>query len=172
MGKQTGPTLEQLENDDWGEPEFSSHLVTTCHHLRRKPLDDFAAEDLRIMIGQNFSLDHLVPRAITLLRINPLASGDFYEGDLLQSVIKCDLAKTADKERLREELADICTEALEQGKVEFLKERQDAYTAEELGLSEDVFTELLEQEWCEELKQSPWRECVEFIDTYYKTTSQ
>jgi hypothetical protein len=30
--------LQELEHDDWGEPTFSSHLVTTCHRLRRKPL--------------------------------------------------------------------------------------------------------------------------------------
>jgi CDI immunity proteins len=46
-------TLEQLENEVWGEPEFHSHLVLTCHSLRKKPIDQFTVEDLRIMLGQD-----------------------------------------------------------------------------------------------------------------------
>ncbi len=44
-------TLEELEGVVWDEPDSASHLVTTCHALRRKPLGDFSVEDLRIMIG-------------------------------------------------------------------------------------------------------------------------
>ena len=40
-------TIEQLEQQYWGEPSYSSYLVRTCYALRSKPL-----EDLRIMIGQ------------------------------------------------------------------------------------------------------------------------
>ena len=64
-------TLQALENDDWGEPTYPSHLVTTCHALRRKPLKDFTVEDLRIMIGENLSLEYLLPLAIEVLRENP-----------------------------------------------------------------------------------------------------
>ena len=28
-------TLDELDPSAWGEPEFNSHLVTTCHRLRR-----------------------------------------------------------------------------------------------------------------------------------------
>ena len=77
-------TLQELEGNDWGEPTFSSHLVTECHRLRRVPLRDFTIEDLRIMIGQNISLDYLVPLALDQLEANPLAEGDFYEGDFYE----------------------------------------------------------------------------------------
>src|SRR6476620_11148465 len=70
-------TLTELEGRDWGAPAYSSHLVTTCHRLRHKPLLDFTAEDLRIMIGQNISLELLVPLAIERLELDPLAEGDF-----------------------------------------------------------------------------------------------
>ena len=106
-------TLEQIENDDWGEPEFDSHLVKTCHRLRRKPLEEFTTEDFRIMIGQNISLEHLVPRAIEKLREEPLAEGDYYGGDLLSAVIKCDLV-SHDRSDICSELAIICTKAIEQ----------------------------------------------------------
>jgi CDI immunity proteins len=66
-------------------------LVTTIHRSSRKPLDEFTAEDLRIMIGQNIGLNYLLPLAIEHLEENPLASGDFYRGDLLKNVLSIDL---------------------------------------------------------------------------------
>src|SRR5437588_9098220 len=81
-------SLQELEGQDWGDGDFPSYLVRTCHALRRKPLRDFTVEDLRIMIGQNFSLEYLVPLAIERLQRDPLAAGDFYPGDLLGSVLK------------------------------------------------------------------------------------
>ena len=82
-----GRTLEQLEEQTWPEPDFSSQLVETCHRLRTKPLDDFTVEDLRIMVGQKIGLLHLLPLAIKILKDDPLAEGDYYPGDLLTSVI-------------------------------------------------------------------------------------
>jgi len=40
------------------------------------------------MIGQRIALDHLVPRAIEILEVDPLAEGDFYPGDLLAAVLR------------------------------------------------------------------------------------
>ena len=76
-------TLEQLENEYWGEPQFHSNLVITCHRLRKKPLRDFEPGDLRIMIGQSFSLEYLMPLSLIELEKNILVEGDVYEGDLL-----------------------------------------------------------------------------------------
>lgn len=84
-------TIQELEGEDWGEGDFfPSYLVKTCHALRRKPLCDFTVEDLRIMIGQNIGLPYLMPLAIKQLQRDPLASGDFYEGDLLISVLRAE----------------------------------------------------------------------------------
>ena len=83
-------SLENLEKDVWSGPEYSSHLVTTCHKLRKKQLKDFDIEDLRIMIGQNIGLNFLIPLALDELKQNILAEGDFYEGDLLKSVLTSD----------------------------------------------------------------------------------
>jgi len=80
-------SLENLEKSNWGEPDFDSHLITTCHKLRRKTLDEFSIEDLRIMIGQNIGLKFLIPLALEELNKNILAEGDYYEGDLLQAVL-------------------------------------------------------------------------------------
>jgi hypothetical protein len=63
-------TLEQIEQKVWKEPRDALSLVTTCHLLRKKPLKEFTTEDLRIMIGQNFNLDILIPLAMERLEEN------------------------------------------------------------------------------------------------------
>jgi hypothetical protein len=80
-------TLTQLEGSSAEPPAGSSSLVTTCHALRNKPLQDLTTEDLRIMIGQNLGLKFLVPLALQRLQEDPLAEGDFYSGDLLKQVL-------------------------------------------------------------------------------------
>ncbi|RPD43404.1 contact-dependent growth inhibition system immunity protein [Paracnuella aquatica] len=89
--KYINKTLEQLDGEDWGRPSYDSHLVQTTFALRKKALKDFTTEDLRIMIGQNFSLEYLVPIALDRLKENILTDGDLYHGDLLQSVLRADL---------------------------------------------------------------------------------
>ncbi len=101
-------SLQELDGHDWGDGGFfPSHLVLTCHALRRKPLRDFTIEDLRIMIGQNFSLDYLVPLAIEHLQHDPFAAGDFYEGDLLASVLKVKSSFWHKRPDLRHAVEDI-----------------------------------------------------------------
>jgi hypothetical protein len=84
----TSRTLEELEGEVWDDPVPSSQLIDTCHRLRRKPVDEFTPEDLRIMIGQEIALDHLMPRAVDVLEGNPLVQGDLYPGDLLGRVFR------------------------------------------------------------------------------------
>ena len=80
-------TLERLEKSNWGPDIFGSHLTSTIHQLRKKILNDFTIEDLRITIGQQMGLPYLVLLAIEVLTENLFAEGDFYDGDLLQSVL-------------------------------------------------------------------------------------
>ncbi|WP_430968303.1 contact-dependent growth inhibition system immunity protein [Spongiimicrobium sp. 2-473A-2-J] len=83
-------TLEALERSYWEVPTFKSHLVQTCHALRKKQLKDFDVEDLRLMIGQNEGLDYLIPLAIAELGRDILSEGNLFEGDLLLNVLKSD----------------------------------------------------------------------------------
>lgn len=80
-------TLTEIEGDEWGEPEFHSSLVIRCHELRKKSLNEFTIEDLRLLIGQNFSLDYLIPIALEYLKDDLLAEGMYYPGDLLYNVL-------------------------------------------------------------------------------------
>lgn len=90
-------TLENLEKDYWVEPNGDSYLIKTCHQLRKKPLQDFKTEDLRIMISQEIGLKYLIPLAFETLKEDIFAEGDYYEGDLLKSVL------TSDREFWRKE---------------------------------------------------------------------
>lgn len=98
-------TLEDLEKDFWSEPNFGSGLVIKCHNLRKVPLSELGIEDLRLMISQNIGLQYLIPLAIEKLEENILSEGDFYEGDLLQSVLKVNkqfwLTNTIYEERVK-----------------------------------------------------------------------
>jgi hypothetical protein len=80
-------TLEQLEEEDWGEPEYDSNLVQTIHKLQRTPIGEFTIEDLRVMLGQKVGMEHFIPLALDRLEADPFASGDFYPGDLLGAVM-------------------------------------------------------------------------------------
>ena len=87
MKSDRNKSLQQLDGQDWGEPTFDSHLVTECHRLHRVPLRDFTVEDLRITIGQNIGLEHLVPLALERLRDDPFAEGAHYPCDLLVTML-------------------------------------------------------------------------------------
>jgi len=80
-------SLENLAKEDWRIFDSDSRLIQRTKELRKIPLDNFTAEDLRLMIGQGFSLDYLIPLAIEKLTVDILAEGDLYKGDLLLAVV-------------------------------------------------------------------------------------
>jgi hypothetical protein len=84
----SGQTLTQLEGEDWGEPTYQSYVVTNGHRLRNKALREFTAEDLRFMLGQQISLQVLMPMALDVLEEEPFAAGDMYEGALLNMAVR------------------------------------------------------------------------------------
>ena len=154
-------TLEQLEGFDWGELNFPSSLVTTCHRLRRKPIDEFTTEDLRIMIGQNFGLEHLLPRAMDVLRDDPIAAGDFYEGDLIQAVLRCDVVKQGEDKALCGELAGLCLAAIKRGALHDLQLEEDEAALAGSRPPRKIKAQAV-QDKIEMLKfETPWLECHE-----------
>jgi len=84
----TSLTLEELEKDIWPDACFDSHLVQTCHRLRKMPVNQLTVENLRMLIGQNIGLDYIAPFALEILFENPFAQGDFYDGDLLINILR------------------------------------------------------------------------------------
>ncbi|BFT74078.1 contact-dependent growth inhibition system immunity protein [Paenibacillus sp. P36] len=97
-------SLEEIDGENWGDPdEGATGLIRKCLTLRRKPLKDFTNDDLTRMIFQKFSLNYLVPLAITRLVDNPLNSGNYYTGDLLCSLLKVNQDFWNDNLELKEE---------------------------------------------------------------------
>jgi hypothetical protein len=82
-------TLENLEKDYWGEPNFDSYLVKRTHEIRKLPLSKLTNDDIAMMLRQKFSLDYMVPLAIDKLQIDILASGySSDEGAILKAILK------------------------------------------------------------------------------------
>lgn len=84
-------TIEDLEKQNFGNPdEAPTTMIKRCLLLCKTPIDQFSVEDLRLMIGQSFSLRYLIPQAIEHLKKDILVEGDFYPGDLLKNVLSVD----------------------------------------------------------------------------------
>ncbi|MFD4253889.1 contact-dependent growth inhibition system immunity protein [Amycolatopsis thermoflava] len=81
-------SLEQLEDDYWGDPPpGTTYLISTCHRMRRVPLDELDAEGVRILLGQQIGVPHLVPRALQILNRDPFAETHFgYLVDALRRI--------------------------------------------------------------------------------------
>ncbi|SEB10660.1 hypothetical protein SAMN03159332_3554 [Paenibacillus sp. 276b] len=100
-------TLEELEDEYWGEPNFASSLVIQVHKLRKKTLGELNDENLRLLIGQQMSLTILLPLALERLVQNPLRSGDLYTGDLFCSVLKVRKEYWKEHKELKNELEEV-----------------------------------------------------------------
>ena len=81
-------SLQEQENDDWGMPTRTTNMAKECHRLRRKPLQDFTPANLDVMIGQEISLEYLVPMALDVLTENPFLRSRNYHSDLLRTVLR------------------------------------------------------------------------------------
>ena len=89
-------SIEELENDYWGETEFSSYVSETCHSARKKPIAKLSHEEIRLMTGQKIGLKYLLPIAISILEKNPLIEVTFFKGDLLKQLLRLDIAEWKD----------------------------------------------------------------------------
>ena len=102
-------TLEILEKKVWPilSSDEGSYLIKTCNSLRKKQLQDFTTEDLRIMIGQEIGLYFLMPLSIETLTNDLFAEGDMYEGDLLKNVLEVDTKFWDDNKNYWQQLNEI-----------------------------------------------------------------
>ena len=104
-------SIEELEGTAWPEPEFTSYVVTESHRLRKIKIRELTIEQLRLAFSQGTGTEYLKERTIKELKIDPLVSGDFYDGDLLLSVMRSDLA-TFEKNEI-EELLELAESAIQ-----------------------------------------------------------
>lgn len=82
--------LDELESVYTPRPEENhSDLIKRIYRTRQKKLSEYIVEDYRLMIGQKQGLEYLIPLALNILEKNPFLEGDYYEGDLLKSLLDC-----------------------------------------------------------------------------------
>lgn len=104
-------SLEELERDRWSAPSGGeTRLMATVRELRREPIGGLTVEDMRLLIRQDVGLAYLLPLAMEVLRANPLAEGDIYEGDLLAAVLTRSAEVWSELPELRREVGLIVLE--------------------------------------------------------------
>ncbi|MFE7595088.1 contact-dependent growth inhibition system immunity protein [Kitasatospora sp. NPDC057512] len=107
-------SLEELERDRRSAPSGDeTRLMATVRGLRHKPIGGLTVEDLRLLIRQDVSLAHLLPLAVEILRADPLAEGDLYEGDLLAAVLTRGEEVWRERPELRWEVGSIVSKPAE-----------------------------------------------------------
>lgn len=104
-------SLEEIEGRRWSVPAGGeTRLMATVRELRRKPIGGLTVEDMRLLIRQDVGVAYLLPLAMEVLRVNPLAEGDMYEGDLLAAVLTRSAEVWRDFPELRREVREIVSE--------------------------------------------------------------
>lgn len=115
-------SIEQIENDFW-EPlhQYPSGLVERCHKYRKIPIQSLSIEQLRTLLSQNIGVNHILELVMETLEKDPLAEGDNYKGDLLNSTSRIN----TDFWRNMPELAIKFKRIVESNKVAISKEMSD-----------------------------------------------
>ena len=84
-------SIDSLEKTNPGPvPTDESSIVQRLWKLRKVPINEFKIDDIRFMIIQGIGLKYLLVEAVEVLRENILAEGNYYEGDLLNSILQLD----------------------------------------------------------------------------------
>jgi hypothetical protein len=108
-------SLEELENQDWGDPTTApTNLVKRCIELSKVPIDRFTISDLRLMIGQQFGLPFLIPIALEKLHDDIFVEADFYEGDLLTNVLNVEITFWSSSKNYWTQLNNLISEKRQQ----------------------------------------------------------
>jgi len=64
-------SLNDLEGVDRSVQDLGTYVTRTCALLRKKPLRELSNEELRVAIGQEMSVEILVPIALRRLAASP-----------------------------------------------------------------------------------------------------
>jgi hypothetical protein len=83
-------SIEEHEGCVWPEWEFETAMVERVYRLRKLPLGQLKADDIRLLIGQGIAEKILLPIALEILESNPLIETEYYSGDLLVAVSQLD----------------------------------------------------------------------------------
>ena len=116
------------ELDKTLKPNHSELTNLTKKHNQGlvKKLRDFDNEDFRFMISQNTGLQYLIPLIIDVLEDNIFAEGDFYEGDLLESMLKIDFKFWRNHDSLAKKVYDLIKNKINFNNIEITDDIKDS----------------------------------------------
>ena len=82
-------SIDSLEKRNFGPvPSDESSIVQRLWKLRKVPISEFQVDDMMFMVIQGIGLKYVLIEAVDLLSENILTEGNYYEGDLLNAVLK------------------------------------------------------------------------------------
>lgn len=83
-------TLSDMLHKEWRDeiPYDDSSVVQHMYYLFHTPARRWTVEDYRYLVGQKTRLDIILPKVFEILQHDIKVSGDFYDGDLLNSVLQ------------------------------------------------------------------------------------
>ena len=83
-------TLSDMLHKEWRDeiPYDDSSVVQHMYYLFHTPARRWTVEDYRYLVGQKTGLDIILPKVFEILQHDIKVSGDFYDGDLLNSVLQ------------------------------------------------------------------------------------
>ncbi len=84
-------SISQLGGWIWEDEvprEGEGGVTYRFYQLHRKPIGLLSRADLRFLIGQNACLEHLVPKALSALQVDPWLEAEYEPGDLLSVVLR------------------------------------------------------------------------------------
>ena len=83
-------TLSDMLHKEWRDeiPYDDSSVVQHMYYLHHTQARRWTVEDYRYLVGQKTGLDIILPKVFEILQHDIKVSGDFYDGDLLNSVLQ------------------------------------------------------------------------------------
>jgi hypothetical protein len=84
----TTRSLQDLDGQNWGAPQYGTYLEVECPRLRRIQLRKLSLGEIATLIQQDIVSEYLVPIALLHLERNPWLEEAYYPGDLLLELLR------------------------------------------------------------------------------------
>jgi hypothetical protein len=109
----TAKSLQDLDGQDWGTPQYGTYLEVECPRLRRVPLRELSPGGIATLIQQDIGSRYLMPLALLWLASDPLLEGEYYAGDLLEQVLRLPAAFWVEHPAWERQIRALVQQALE-----------------------------------------------------------
>lgn len=103
-------SIVELENIVWEDSDFGSYVVQTSQRAVKKPLNQLSLEEIRLLLSQKIGVPYVLPIAVAALEQDILQEVHYYEGDLLNIVLRLTEAFWRDAKEERNIVAQLVRE--------------------------------------------------------------